>query len=211
MIVSDTKHRPVIDGLILIDCAEPPVECKKYLHFFYIKLLDVLSQFNFSSIVNANTGCQLSCTELSQRNVMEIYSWRYKNPEIQKTARDDLVIVNLIKHAGDNQTSSILDKCLLDNTYSFMINDVDDFEYHCSKHLNDSCKNWLVVGQSWQMCTHNNPMSLTSLRSLIQKNFNFYTIDSGFCKIDGSWVDYEDYANDSLPYEVVQNFGYRLL
>jgi hypothetical protein len=211
MIVSTSNNIPTIDGLILIDCWEPTVDVKKYLHRFYIKLLDVLSPFNFSSIVNASTGCQLDSTVPTQANVMEIYNWRYKNSTIQTTKQDNQVIVNLIKHAGNNQTSSILNKCLLDNAHSFMINEVSDFEYHCHKHLNDCCKNWLVVGQTWQMCTHQNAMSLKSLQNLNHKNFNFYTIDSGFCKIDGSWVNHEDYANDTLEYEAIENFGYRLL
>lgn len=206
-----SNNAPTINGLILIDCWEPTVESKKYLHSFYIKLLSILSQFSLLSIVNASTGCQLSGSDISQRNVMETYNWRFRNSATQKTVQDDCITMNLISYAGNNQTSSILNKSLLDNKHSFMINEVDDFEYHCHKHLNDSCKNWLVVGQSWQMCTHENSMSLTSLRPLAQKGFNFYTIDSGFCKIDGTWVGRADYESDILKYELIKDFGYRLL
>jgi hypothetical protein len=212
MIVSESSAIPSIDGLILIDCWEPDVDIKKYLHQFYITLVNRLAEFKFSAIINASGGCRLDINDPSQRNTVQLYNWTHRNDVSHRTAEGNNIIANLVAHSGtDQQTSTILNRCLLDNPNSFSIFTVDDFIHHCQIHLGNQCKNWLVVGQTWQMCTHDNSIGLHSLRRFIYDNFNFYTIDSGFCKLDGSLVNYVDYETDKLQYELIYNFGYRLL
>jgi hypothetical protein len=212
MIVSSSRDIPTIDGLILIDCWEPQVESKKFLQQFYINLLNQLSKFKFCSIVNASTSCRLDINDPSQHNTIQQYAWQNRYNISCRTAEDNNIIANLVSFSStDEQTSVILNRSLLDNNHSFSIFTIDDFRYHCQHHLNNQFKNWLVVGQTWQMCTHENSIGLRSLRRLIYENFNFYTIDSGFCKIDGELVHHSDYATDKLQYELIYDFGYRLL
>ena len=214
MIALTSNDVPEITGLILIDCWEPDanVNSKKFLHRFYVDLIQLLSKFNFGAIVNASSGCKLDETDHSQKNTIWNYSKRFQfDTSIKKTHHHDAVITNWIAQSSVQSTAAIINHCLLSNSHSFMINNLDDFGFHCQNHLNDQHKNWLVVGQTWSMCTHTNNISLPRLRSLIPQGHRFYTVDSGFCKINGDKVQYIDYVKDNLKYELIYDFGYQLL
>ena len=85
----------------------------------------------------------------------------------------------------------------------------EDFVYHTNVHLKGQYKNWLVVGQTWQMCTHDHALGLNHLSRL--PGMSFYATDFGFCKEHGGTAGYEDFVNDSLDWEHIENFGYRLI
>jgi hypothetical protein len=209
MIALESDYCPDITGLIIIDCWEPASPNKRFLDQFYLNLVDILKKFNFSCVINASTNCRLDLSDPSQQNVMRIYNWRYHPSQFDK--RDNEIVANLV-HQGqhDQHTSVIIKKFFLENKHSFAINTIEDFKYHNSKHLNNTCNNWLVVGQTWQMCTHYNDISLTNLPRRV-KDMNFYTVDRGFCKSNEQYVSSLDYEQDFLQYEKIHGFGYRLL
>jgi len=213
MIVSDTDQVPIIDGLILIDCWEPPRSAEKqYLNLFYVGLVSTLTKFDFKIVVNSSSNCKFDGEDFSQLNTLNRYCWAYDHddPSYQVTNQEHRAVFNLMRQNDLSQrVSSIINFSLLNNSNSAYITNLDDFVYYNNKHLNNTCKNWLVVGQSWGMCTHFNSMSLTNLRTI--EHLNFYTVDRGFCKIDGELVYEADYENDSLSYKKIHNFGYQLL
>lgn len=67
---------------------------------------------------------------------------------------------------------------------------------------------WYVVGQSWQMCVHENNIGLNNLAKLL--DLNFYSNLTSFLKINGSTVEHEDFINDKLSWKFVPRFGYQL-
>jgi hypothetical protein len=213
MILSNTDQVPQIDGLILIDCWEPEkIDEKKYLNLFYANLVTQLKKFEFKCVVNASLHCKIDGNDFSQLNVLNKYCWDFNNndPRYILTDQEQKAIFNILKQNNlSRQVSTIINFCLLNNNVSAYITDIENFKYHNKKHLNNTCKNWLVVGQTWPMCTHNNEISLTTLKNI--PDMNFYTLDQGFCKINGDLVYEEDYRKDTLNYEKISNFGYRLL
>jgi Fe-Mn family superoxide dismutase len=61
------------------------------------------------------------------------------------------------------------------------------------------------------MCTHDHALGLKQLiRLSYLHDLSFYATDFGFCKKDGGTAGHEDFASDSLDWEYIENFGYRL-
>jgi hypothetical protein len=69
-------------------------------------------------------------------------------------------------------------------------------------------KHWYVVGQSWQMCVHNNDIGLNNLAKSL--DLNFYSDLKSFLKINGTVVEHNDFVNDELSWKFVPRFGYHL-
>jgi hypothetical protein len=73
----------------------------------------------------------------------------------------------------------------------------------------EKINHWYVVGQSWQMCVHNNDIGLKNLSKL--PNLSFYANLKSFLKINGNVVDHDDFVNDSMSWNFVPRFGYQLI
>jgi hypothetical protein len=73
--------------------------------------------------------------------------------------------------------------------------------------------NWLVVGHTWQMCTHEHALGLQSLTSITKRHpvLNFYATDYSFCKMTENTATLEDFEQDSMNWRLIEDFGYQLL
>ena len=208
MIVKYTnKTRPVIDGLIMIDCWNPSRDQKKEYNNFYIPLLAKLIEFDFKCIVNASYNVTLNTKDPSIRNAFRTYYW----PESQN--QNTNIVQNLIKYcAGSNCTSPLFQETLLDNANSIMLLEFDDFVSHWQHSLDCKVNHWLVVGQTWKNCVHRRPVGLDNMyRNNTHRDLNFYAIDVGFKTDNGTTTDYEDFQQDNLLWAHIENFGYNLI
>jgi hypothetical protein len=220
MIVGQSTEIPEIHGLILLDCWEPP-NGKFFTEKFYVNLIDQLQGYNFRCVVNGASNNKLDIQDPSLINTLKIYS----RPRLDDSGAPILdtpadfrrykVITNLLQFfVGNDVTSALIKRYLLAPFPSVFLMSPEDLAYHASVHLHHTCKNWLVVGQSWQMCTHSHALGLPRLAKLSHKyniDMSFYATDFGFCKVNGGTAGYNDFENDSLQWEHIENFGYKLV
>jgi len=219
MIVSQSTAVPEIHGLILLDCWEPP-DGKFFTDLFYVNLIDRLQGHDFKCVVNSASNNKLDTQDPSLINTLQLYS----TPRLDATGvpmlddsadfRRYKVVTNLLQFfVGNDVTSALIKRYLLTPFPSVFLVSPEDLAYHASVYLHNTCKNWLVVGQSWQMCTHNHTLGLLNLAKLSHKyDLSFYATDFGFCKIVGGTAGYNDFENDSLQWERIENFsGCRLI
>jgi hypothetical protein len=229
MITRQSLTMPEIHGLILIDCWEPPTH-KFFTEIFYVNLIDQLQKYNFNCIVNSPANSQFDHDDPGLANTLALYGQPRKDVA-GIPLRDDnhdlrryRVVTNIFKSFVNNTEQNVLPgmtsaeigsrlikKYLLKPNASrcMFLTTHEDFVYHATVHLKGQYKNWLVVGQSWQMCTHDHWLGLKCLSQL--PGMSFYATDFGFCKKDGGTAGHEDFANDSLEWEHIENFGYKLI
>jgi hypothetical protein len=220
MIVGQSTMVPEIHGLILLDCWEPP-DCKFFTEKFYVNLIDRLQEYDFKCVVNSASNNKLDIQDPSLLNTLKIYSTpsigsdNLPMPENPIDNRRYKVVTNVLQFfVGDEVTSALIKRYLLAPFPSVFLMNPEDLVYHASIHLQHTCKNWLVVGQSWQMCTHHHALRLPILAQLAHRyniDMSFYATDFGFCKVNGGTAEYNDFENDSLQWEHIENFGYKLL
>ena len=218
MIIGQSSTVPEIHGIILIDCWEPPDD-KFFIDLFYVNLIDHLQQYNFKCVVNSAFNNKIDMQDHSMVNTLRIYSTPtvdingVPSLDVQSDFRRYEVITNLLRFfVGNNVTSRLINRYLLQPFPSVFLMSPTDLSYHAKIQLNNTCKNWLVVGQSWQMCTHTHAMGLIRLAELSYKdNLSFYATDFGFCKINGGTAGYDDFKSDVLQWEHIENFGYKLI
>ena len=218
MITSQSSLVPEIHGLILLDCWEPPAH-KFFTEIFYVNLIDRLKKYHFKCVVNSPSNSQFDQDDVSLANTLQIYGRPRLSVDgsVALDTDDDFrryrVITNIFKSFTDTAvteaTSALIKKYFLKTESSIFLANHADFVYHTTVHLKGQYKNWLVVGQLWQMCTHEHSLGLKYLSQL--PGMSFYATDFGFCKKDGGTAGHEDFASDTSKWEHIENFGYKLV
>ena len=234
MIIAQSSTVPEIHGLILLDCWEPPAH-KFSTEKFYVNLIDQLQKYNFNCIINSPSNSRFDQDDPSLEKTLEIYGRPRQNADGMPItdSHDDLrryrVVTNIFKSFVTSTipeenalpgmrcapaltaetTSTLIKKYLLKTDSSIFLTNYEDLFYHATVYSEVLCTNWLVVGQTWQMCTHDHALGLNHLARL--PGMSFYATDFGFCKEHGGTAGYEDFVNDSLDWEHIENFGYRLI
>jgi hypothetical protein len=184
-----------------------------------VNLIDQLKKYRFKCVVNSPSNSQFDQDDPSLANTLQIYGCPRLDADGSALLDTDAdfrryrVITNIFKSFTNNAvteaTSALIKKYLLKTNPSIFLANHDDFVYHATVHLKGQYKNWLVVGQSWQMCTHEHSLGLKYLSQL--SGMSFYATDFGFCKKDGGTAGHEDFVNDSLAWVHIENFGYKLV
>lgn len=204
MITEFSKDVPEMQGLILLDCWEPQV----YEHFFkdkfYINLIEKIKNKNFQYIVNSLTQLKVDLSDPTMANTMKLCQYRDDHPLIR----------NLLQQSGTEKTSVLITRYLISRTQAVNISNAVDFTWFCTNHLVSKVpiQNWLVVGHTWQMCTHSHGLGLPELARVAKNyNLNFYATDYSFCTLTEQTATLEDFEQDSLKWRAIKDFGYQLL
>lgn len=208
MIKTTDDHVPIINGLIMIDCwVAPPFNPE--LNRFYQILLTELFKFDFKCIINAAYNIKLDCNDPSIKNTLKHYAWNEgltANPEL---------IQNIIKSSrSETITSPYFTSTILDNNYSFLLLETNDFLHHWKTVLAQKVNHWLVVGGAWNRCLHRRNMGLINLANLSKITdplLNFYCIENGCYLDDGRTTDRSYFENDAVEWAEINDFGYKLL
>jgi hypothetical protein len=126
--------------------------------------------------------------------------------------RDDHPLVrNLLQNSGNEKTSTLISRYVF-NQNTVNIITLEDFVWLCTNYLTNKIQHWLVVGHTWQMCTHSHALGLPKLGKLSsQHNLNFYVTNHSFCTLDEQTATLKDFEQDSLKWRLIENFGYQLL
>ena len=189
-----------IRGLICIDLWETDFNNTQYSPEYYRWLESLpahLQQFNFDSIINAGYSTRLDYNDPSVYNTLVAYNWQEFDQE---------VMLELIKNCNNFVMSSVIQKNVL-GANSFALYTIDSFLKHIKK-LVPHIKDWLVIGARWQVCTHGRDLGLAKLSKL--EGLNFYGADWGFIKINSQSCNEDDFENDRLSWEKIDNSIFKL-
>ena len=201
MITKFSKETPYIHGLILLDCWEPQAHEHLFKDKFYINFIEKIKSIQFTWIINSAGRLHINLNDICMANTIKLCQYQDDHP----------IIKNLIKHAGPEKPSTLISRYLFNNHTINIVND-DDFVWFCTKYLQNQMTNWLVMGHTWQMCTHTHALGLQALASITKRHsLNFYATDYSFCKLTENTATCEDFEQDSMNWCQIEDFGYQLL
>jgi len=201
MITQHSKDIPTIQGLILLDCWEPQVHAHFFKDKYYINLIEQLKNRYFEYIVNSASGLEIDLSDPNMTNTLEVCNYQTSH----------LLIRNLLQYSGDEKTSTLISRYLF-RRQTINIITIEDFVWFCTDYWSNQIQNWLVVGHTWQMCTHDHALGLRVLSRLTKNHpLNFYATDYSFCKMTEQTATLEDFEQDSMNWCLIEGFGYQLL
>lgn len=216
----DTQEKSVdLDGLILIDCWEPPrgkKESYTWTHHFYEKLVFQVQKYRFDCVVNHSGELFIDYTDRSTVNLMQKYLWDWigivqvvqdKNQKLQTE-----IVVDALRFSRPEQyVSNLIKYTCLNSDKSILLQNIRGFYYHWNHFLKRKPMHWLVAGQTWQYCVHTRALGLSKL-ARFSRDFgvNFYATDYSFLKQDGATASQPDFERDSMHWIEIPSFGYQL-
>jgi hypothetical protein len=201
MILEHSTKKPAIHGLLLLDCWEPQVRGHFFKDKFYINLIENLEVDKFRYIVNSASRLKIELNDPVMANTIKVCNYR----------DDHLIIRNLLANSGDEKSSTLLSRYVFNQNTVNVIN-FEDFVWFCTKYLSNKIQHWLVVGHTWQMCTHEHALGLPKLADLsASHNLNFYATDHSFCTLTEQTATLKDFEQDSMNWRLIEGFGYQLL
>ena len=203
IIKKSIKKHPILQGLILLDCGEPQVHDQFFMDKYYINLIEKLKNKNFEYIVNNSYGLQIDLNDTVIATTIKVCDYDHNHP----------IMRNLFENAGNEKTSTLLSKYLLNRIPTINILNAEDFVWFCTKYLPiERVQNWLVAGHTWQLCTHDAGLGLNTLARLTKTYpLNFYATDYSFCTMTEQTATLQDFEQDSMNWRIIEGFGYQLL
>jgi hypothetical protein len=205
MIVQYTSEAPPkFDGIVMIDCWQPlPNEIDKLIFFYRLSEYVGFNKDQFKQIINSSVKCRMNYEDPTIRNTMQAYSWNSQyilDNSNKSTHHNTSVVLHLAEQfAGDYQLFQGLQHQLQKQNNCHYIVNYDDFLFHWSRSGSHRAQNWLVVGQSWQNCVHNNDVGLLNFSSNLDfYRMNFYVMEEFVLKEDDTNPTETDFSNDRL-------------
>lgn len=209
MISHALGHTAEIQGLILIDCWEPP-SWKSQTVDVYNELATKFESWPFQEVINASTKLAFDYKDPSITNTFQTYLWDKASGFYNANPR--LILNAATNFCHEYKTFSGFRNGVLTKVDSYYITDHDDFLRHWERNGHNRINNWLVVGSQWQQCVHNNSIGLVTMVKL-SKNYNlsFYGCEGGFVTEDARAVTHMDYQQDFLTWQHCTNNLYKLV
>ena len=189
MITKSTRKHPILQGLLLLDCWEPQVHDHFYKDKYYINLIEKLKNKNFEYIVNSAGRLPIDLNDTAMATTIKVCDYDHNHP----------IMRNLFENSGNEKTSTLLSKYLLNRIPTINILNAEDFVWFCTKYLPiERVQNWLVAGHTWQMCTHDAELGLHTLARLTKTYpLNFYATDYSFCTMTEQTAILKDFEKIS--------------
>jgi hypothetical protein len=201
MITGHSTKTPDIQGLLLLDCWEPQVHEHLFKDKYYINLIEDLRNRKFEYMVNSASGLQINLNDPGMANTLEVCNYQHSHP----------ILHNLLQYSGNEKTSALISRYVF-HRQTINIITIEDFVWFCTEYLSYQIQHWLVVGHTWQMCTHEHTLGLPRLAELSKKYpLNFYATDYSFCTMTEKTATLKDFEQDSMKWCQIQDFGYQLL
>ena len=179
-----------IGGLITIDLWESGPDGEIFAPE-YLQWLDDLSKklglCSWRSIINSSNHTKIDYADPSIYNTLLCYNW---------TKYDPVVMTELIVQCNNYVMSKhMIQRVFAEQTFALYT--IDSFVNHCNALVPD-VKSWLVVGQSWGVCTHHRSIGLINLcRIAEQHGFAIYGTPWGFLHQDQkTCTGVGDFLND---------------
>jgi hypothetical protein len=153
-------------------------------------------------VINSATGLQIDLNDTAMSNTFKVCKYQDDHP----------IIRNLLRESGNEKTSTLITKYILNCKNSMHIMTMEDFVWFCSDYMAGSIQHWLVAGHTWQLCTHEAGLGLHTLARLTKTYpLNFYATDYSFCTMTEQTATLKDFEQDSMNWCLIKDFGYQLL
>jgi hypothetical protein len=205
MIVQYTSESPPkFDGVVMIDCWQPQDNEIDKLIFFY-RLSEYIgnNKDQYRQIVNASMQCRLDYEDPTIQNTLKSYSWNHmfdtsvsSNSKYQNSS----VLLNTVEQLSGTYTlfQGLKQQLKGQNNCHYIV-DLDDFLKNWSRSGSTRAKQWLVVGQSWQNCVHNNNIGLVSFSKILDYyRMEFYVMEEFVLNDNDVNPTEADFGNDTL-------------
>lgn len=169
-----------ISGLITIDLWESGPNGEIFAseqNQWLDELSNKLAQHAWDSIINSSYHTKIDYDDPSIYNTLRCYNWSNYDP---------VVMTELIKQCNNYIMSKhIIQRVFAKQAFqAFALYSIDSFLKHCTTMV-PTVKSWLVVGQSWGVCTHWRSIGLISLCKIAEQHgFSIYGTPWGFLNID---------------------------
>lgn len=209
---------PDIQGVIMIDVWSLPE-----LQSFFQTVQQRMPKFDIQCCVNASYNLDIGqINDVGDRSLHNTFRLHLWNRGIEQQPLDletmnpsDRLVFNVLRFSRSNYRTdpTLHTPDLLGSDASVVILDADDLVHHCQMYHNNSIKNWLILGQAWEMCVHHRPMGLCNLAKLISSNdYNFFVTPWSVRDQHGAELTQHCFqGSDGLCWDKVDGFGYRLL
>jgi hypothetical protein len=195
---------PEFDGVVMIDCWQPQDHETDKLIFFY-KLADYIGfhQSQCKQIVNASMQCRIDYNDPTMINTLQSYSWNsIYDSNIKNTLNyhnTNILLNSVEQFSGEYQLFQGLRSQLKKQNNCHYIVNFDDFLIHWHRSGSNRAKNWLVVGQSWKNCVHNNDIGLVSFAKILDYyRMNFFVREEFILTDTNETLTELDFSNDTL-------------
>jgi hypothetical protein len=202
-LISDiVRWQPVHSwGVLCIDCWHDHGSHND----FYSRALEHLQDYNIEIVVNCSTGVEISYQDRSVYNTLRRYLWQ---PVHDDQRINDRILNNMIKKAGNNATSKILNEAVFQDS-TVHITDRETF-LHNASITNDRVRDWIILGAAWNICAHHGPLGITTLVDMNTMKFHFFP-EWSIQTEDQQAPSEKSIHDDYVVWAPIPNNGYRLI
>jgi len=205
MIVQYTGDAPPeFDGIIMIDCWQPREnEIEKLIFFYRLSEYIGRNKDQYHQIINASMQCRMDHEDPTIQNTIKSYSWNHlldKSGSNSDIYRNSSILLNTLEQfVGSYTLFQGLKQQLKNQENCHYIVNLNDFLKHWSRSGSTRAKHWLVVGQSWQNCVHNNNIGLVAFSKILDYYRIEFYVKEEFVLNDNDTNPTEiDFGNDTL-------------
>lgn len=202
MIKNVIRYKPPKEwGVLCIDIWEQNGKYDK----FYRRTVEHLKDYNVVVTINASKSLKIDYNDISIYNVIKHYIWKnqWTYSEIIHQVRNEF-----LDYCGTNESSKIL-KDNLFNNQTICLNNTTAIANYVDQFF-PTVRDWIILGQAWGICLHNNPVSIKTVLSIVGHNFNIFP-DWSVSNSDQSPVTQQQIEDDNYVWAPIDNNGYRLV
>lgn len=172
---------------------------------FYHKAIEHLSDYNVTAVVNCTMDLCINYDDVSVYNTLNQYLWSNCGmPEQHK----DRVLNDLIRAAGHQQTSHVLQQKLF-NATTVHLSSRYTFMQHCQTFF-PQVQHWIMLGSAWGMCFHRGPLGVDSVIDIGMLHFNMFP-DWSVQTESGAAPELQMIHDDFYVWAPIPNDGYKLI
>lgn len=171
----------------------------------YSAAVKELAQYNVEVTINASKAMKIDYDDISVFNALKYYLWEADQTyyEVNQCVKNEI-----LEYSGFNTTNKIIKDKLFDKN-TICLNNTRTIANYVDRFF-PMVKDWIILGQSWDICLHNNPVSFKSLLSMAGHNFNIFPDWSVF-NSDQTKVTRQQVEDDNYVWAEVPNNGFRLV
>jgi hypothetical protein len=181
-----------INGLICIDLWEQDPTGQRWSETYqcWLALLaERLSSMTFHGIINASFHTQIDFADPSIFNTFIRHNWQDFNQDI---------MMSVVRGCNNFVMSKEIIHQVF-GSHTFFYNTTEHFLQHQAQFTPYITK-WLVVGNTWPICTHRSEMGLTGFSALTRHpdfaHLSFYGTPWGFIKENDTVCTANDFVDD---------------
>lgn len=188
-------------GVLCIDTWE----CNGEWDILYSRAVEELKNYNVAITVNASKSLRIDYDDISVFNALKYYLWEADQTyyEVNRCVKNEI-----LEYSGFNKTSNVIKDKLFDKN-TICLNNINAITNYVDRFF-PNVKDWVVLGQSWGICLHNNPVSFKTLLSMAGHNFNIFPNWSVF-NHDQTLVTRQQVDDDNYVWAEIPNNGFRLV